>query len=147
MLTTTIRWPCYCAVHVYVVIHIYDSMWGFFSGSESAQGLVVFFRLLIYKLPIEIQLSRGGGGWDSKPKPHCVPVPRKYLDCQRYIAEFLCSVKMRCNCSFLYIGQNWWPLLFLNILLIMLCTFRNVCWCLPILSMLSGYCVIYSSVC
>jgi len=127
------------------VIHFYDSMCGFFSGSESAQGC--FFRLLIYKLPIEIQLSRGGGGWDSKPKTTFYACPKEVPGLSTlYFVGFLCSVKMRCDCSFLYIGRNWWPPLFLNILLIMLYTFRNVCWCLPILSMLSGYCVIYSIV-
>ena len=28
-LTMSIHWPCNCTVHVYIVIHFYDSMWSF----------------------------------------------------------------------------------------------------------------------
>ena len=41
-------------------IHLCDSMWCFWSGSESVH---VFHRLFIHVLPLEIQLSRGKG-WD-----------------------------------------------------------------------------------
>jgi hypothetical protein len=44
-------------VHVYVVIHFCDSTWSFLSGHTS---VAVYYRLFIYVLPLEIQLSRGG---------------------------------------------------------------------------------------
>ena len=59
-LTMSIHWPCYCTVHVYVHSYWWYRVCDFFSGSKSVH---VFYRLFIYVLLLEIQLSRGGG-WD-----------------------------------------------------------------------------------
>jgi hypothetical protein len=52
--------PSYCAVHVYVVIHLCGSMWSFWVEAN----LCRFFLSFVYVLPLEIQLSRGEG-WDT----------------------------------------------------------------------------------
>jgi hypothetical protein len=48
----SINWTCYCIVHVYVVIFFLCFLGGFAD---------LFYRLFIYVLPLEIQLSRWEG--------------------------------------------------------------------------------------
>jgi hypothetical protein len=54
-----IHWPCYCAVHVYVVIHICDSM----RSLWVKVNLLRFFIIVdfISVLPLEIHLLRENG--------------------------------------------------------------------------------------
>jgi hypothetical protein len=64
-----IYWLCYYTVHVFVIIHFCDSMWSF---REEA----------VYVLPLEIQLSIGGG-WNpitGKPRHIFVSIPSQDLD-------------------------------------------------------------------
>ena len=50
--------PWYCTVHGYVVIH-FVIVCGLFEWQRIC-AVFFFYRLLIYVLPFEIQLSRGG---------------------------------------------------------------------------------------
>ena len=90
----SIHWPCFCTVHVYVVVHFCDSL-VFLTGSECVQ----FFLLFVYI---------------------CIAVGD--LNIKRFMV-FICSVnsvKMRDDCWFVDIGGIDYHHC-LNFLFIMLC--------------------------
>jgi len=54
-LTKNIHCPCYCTVHLYVVIHYCDSMWSFLVEAN----LYIFF----YRIAVEDQIIKREGLW------------------------------------------------------------------------------------
>jgi len=122
-LSMSIHWHCYCTVHVYIVIHFCDSVFGLFlSGSESLQ---VFYCLFIYVLPLEIQLSIREGwnpiNWFNPATLLSLSQARTWIFniiCRCFLCVCVCvcvcvqSDKMRGICSFCRYWCNWWPSLF-----------------------------------
>jgi hypothetical protein len=108
----SIHWPCYCTVHVYVVIHFCDSMWSFWVEANLCRFFLLFAYITI--AVGEIQLSRGEG---------CDPINRFYparLLClsmpvpgfpTSHFMVFICVwwVKVRVYCSFCWYWWNCWP--------------------------------------
>ena len=112
MLIIIIHWPCHCTVHVYVVIHICDSMWSFWVKA-------CFLSFVYICIAIEDPVIKREG-WGSinrfNPATFLFLFPSQDLSYWCHMSwSFLCSVssvKMRGDCSFCWYWQNWWPSLF-----------------------------------
>jgi len=77
-LTKIIHWSCYCTVHVYVLIHICDSEWSFWTGANRWRPFIVC--LYMYD------------SWRSKYKRRRVGVPLSaphHRACPKRWHEFL----------------------------------------------------------
>jgi hypothetical protein len=84
-LTMSIHWPCYCTVHVYVVIQYCDNMWSFWV--EAILCGIFIVCLYMYCL----WRSNYQNGWELESHlpvnltTFCVLVPSQHLDFQRHI--------------------------------------------------------------
>jgi hypothetical protein len=107
-LTTSVYWPCYCTIHVYVVIHFCDSMWSFCVQTNLCRFVIV--RLYIY-CHWRFQLSR-----EECWEPVNRFIPATFSVClkpgpgfqTKYAMDFLClvsSVKMGGDSWFCW---YWW---------------------------------------
>ena len=56
-LTTSMYWPCYCTVHVSIVIHMCDSMWSFWL---EASFLAFLYICIVVGDPVIKRGSTGG---------------------------------------------------------------------------------------
>ena len=105
--------PLYYTVHVYVVLHFVVIVCSLFEWKRICAG---FFRLFIYVLPLEIQLSRGEG-WG--PINHCnLPIFLYLSQDWRWISNVICRgvfcmlAEFRGHSSVCWYRWNWWPSLF-----------------------------------
>ena len=111
----------WCVKHLWnvVICYLAEKSLEWYQNKKCVEYLIeektkVFFRLFIYALQLEIQLSRGES-WDPVNRfnpPLLAPVPSQDLNCQLHMSWSLCSVKLRGGCSFCWYWWNWWPLLF-----------------------------------
>jgi hypothetical protein len=90
----------------------------FLSGSESVQ---VFFNRLFTYMYLHwrsiYQERRVGTPLTGLVCHIFVPVSSQDLDFQHHMSwSFLCSVRMRGDCSFCWYWWNWWPSMFLFII-------------------------------
>ena len=117
-----IHWPCYCTVHVYVVINFCDSIWSFWVEASLCR---FFFIIYLFVLLLEFQLSREEG-WD--PIIRFKPATFLFLTQARTCipnAIWLCSVifciqlRREVNAHFVDIGgiDNLYCLNFLFIIM------------------------------
>jgi hypothetical protein len=93
--TTSIRWLCYCTVHVYIVIHFSDCVWSF--EWKRIYGGVFLNGLFLYVFSLEIQLS------DGKSLDHSSGVkPATFFACPKTWIP-----NTECLGLFVIIGLKW----------------------------------------
>ena len=96
LFTTSIHWPCYCTVHVYLVIHFCDSMWSFWV----AANLWRFFLLFVYIcIVIGDPIIKRESDWIpliSPALPHFCICPKPLPGFPRsYIMAFFLFIELR----------------------------------------------------
>jgi hypothetical protein len=105
-LTTSIRWPCNCTVHVYFVIHLCDSVWSF-EWTRICVGFSSFVYICIAVEHTVINIL-------DSINLIVVPVPRHHLSFQPRMSWSFCVqwVGVKDDCLFCWYWWNCWPSLF-----------------------------------